>query len=165
MPDKIQAVPRGLLSGLNIVGSGDNIRALADDLRATMDAEPYYYASKLETVTAGNAAAVNYGDAVILTVPSNEYWLVVAACTSIQIAVGRDGAINLAYQRTSTSVPVLLDSAVIAPPVATAVLVAAQVSRQPMLFSPDTRLVGVLRSTLAAATNLFISAEIVRLTY
>lgn len=77
MPLKIQRIPAGLLNFLGIVGSGQTLRSLTDDVVPTLDVTPYYQQPDLDS-TFEQVVAVAVGDQARVIVPPGESWKIVA---------------------------------------------------------------------------------------
>jgi hypothetical protein len=94
MPSLIQRFPSGLLSLLDIKGTGRAPADLSDTVVATLNLEPYYLAPQL---TIAAPVAVSAGAAIVAvaaTVPAGEVWRVVgvsAFANNLSAAVVRVG--------------------------------------------------------------------------
>lgn len=91
MTERIQGVPRGLLSAFGIVGGGEAQRELAETVVPTADIAPHYDAGQLEVAFAQVLGITVAGANVQLVVPAGEFWRVYAVeGTSVGLAAGAD---------------------------------------------------------------------------
>lgn len=78
----VQSVPQGLLELLGMKGSGVNPRSLDSVVQANIDVRQMYALSKLSSPSASAAAGAPPVEARI-TVPDNEWWMLLGASTTV----------------------------------------------------------------------------------
>jgi hypothetical protein len=95
--NRIQTLALGFLSHLGIKSQGRNPVELEDNVRAIVDMEPYYYATRTQVETTGGAAGTGaIGDADVQTVPQGEVWVLFGVGMQI-IAGGAIGPIRHSF--------------------------------------------------------------------
>jgi len=87
----VQRFPRGLLQFLGMVGTGDQPRLLADEVRASLDMLHFYGSTTIQRVGATALAGVTAaGDQLVLTVPAGEHWMMLGATVAVGPAAAAD---------------------------------------------------------------------------
>lgn len=165
---KIQRTSRGLLQFLGMVGTGVPPTLMADEVRPAVDLLHFFGTTQIIRVGASGAAnAQNPGDAVVATVPSDTYWIMLGG----NVAVGPAAAGDI--MRTSFRVQVtpaapgpvatgqvqLGQSELMTAQAANAVLSFGLTLPQPFILSPGDSIRGtVLDSNVAAALDMSVFA-------
>lgn len=123
--NRIQRLPRGLLSLLDTKSLGRNPPSFDEELRVTLDAYQHYLPppAAITTTTAGIVAAANAG---IVTVPAQEMWVVRVVGGRMTSTVGggvQSGTLMVQPSGTGVSVAIF-------PQLRTAALVVGESARQ-----------------------------------
>lgn len=101
MPSRIQAQPLGLLQLLSMVGTGQQPTEFGDTVVPVVDLTELYGSEKFSIVVVQETIipAANY--ALLLPVPSGEFWIVNSAQASVSCAAGNWFDLSLRYRLAS----------------------------------------------------------------